>query len=93
MFMKDEIPVQEASTTSSRLCKLIGRAGTKPSTLTPGPGAFCLCILQTHYKSVSWFLSVVSQVRHGTGTGVWRHSTFPGKIERECQTAVLESSA
>lgn len=39
-FMEEETPVQEASMTSSSL--LIGRAGTEPSLLTPGPGTFFL---------------------------------------------------
>lgn len=26
----------------------------------------------------------MSQIRHGSGTGVWKHSTFPGKMEQEC---------
>ena len=39
-FTEEETPVQEASMTSSSL--LIGRAGTEPSLLTPGPGTFFL---------------------------------------------------
>lgn len=47
-LMEENPPVQEASTTRSKLHELIGKVGTKPSLLTPGPGAFFLCILQTH---------------------------------------------
>lgn len=47
-FMEEETPVQEASMTGSKSHKLIGRAVTEPGILTPGPGPFFLCILQTH---------------------------------------------